>query len=409
MGIQFGLSNSAEIIGNYHLLRITDIQNNEVNWNTVPFTNIKSEQAEDYLLDIGDILFARTGATVGKSYLVSDLPVQSVFASYLIRVKLLEVDSQFIKYFFESKSYWEQITDKSVGIGQPNVNGTKLKEIILPLPPITEQHRIVTAIESAFTLIDEIDRNKTDLQSAVSAAKSKILSLAIRGKLVPQDPNDEPASVLLDRIRAKREALIKSGKIKRDKGDSVVIRSDDNCYYQKLPDGWALVRLEEVCTVNNGFAFNSKDYKINGIPLIRISNIKNGMVDLTDCVFIEKDNLPENDYYVKNGDLLIAMSGATTGKMGVYNFNHPALLNQRIGNIRITFPDILFDKYKNYAMSIFTETIFDAAYGGAQPNISNKAIELLMLPLPPLAEQHRIVVAIQSAFEQLDSIKSMLA
>ena len=157
--IQYGLSNAAEESGNYKFLRITDIQNNRVAWNTVPYTTISDAEAKNFLLEDDDIVFARTGATVGKSYIISGLAEPAVFASYLIRVKTIGVYSLYVKRFFECGFYWEQITDKTVGTGQPNVNGTKLKQLILPIPPLPEQHRIVEAIDVAFKQLDSIAEN----------------------------------------------------------------------------------------------------------------------------------------------------------------------------------------------------------------------------------------------------------
>ena len=125
--ILYGVSESAKETGQYKLLRITDIQNNKVNWETVPFTDYDNNKAQAYLLNDGDILFARTGATVGKSYLVEGLRDSAIYASYLIRVQTSSVIlPAYIKFFFESGFYWEQISLNSVGIGQPNVNGTTL-------------------------------------------------------------------------------------------------------------------------------------------------------------------------------------------------------------------------------------------------------------------------------------------
>ena len=121
--IHYGLSNSAKQSGTHRLLRITDIQDGKVDWDTVPFTTVY--EAENYLLSSGDIVFARTGATVGKSFLIKELPYPAVYASYLIRIRLLDgVLPDYIYQFFSSQCYWEQITDKSVGVGQPNCNGT---------------------------------------------------------------------------------------------------------------------------------------------------------------------------------------------------------------------------------------------------------------------------------------------
>lgn len=262
--IQYGLSNSAEPQGTHRLLRITDIQDGEVDWNAVPFTTVNDPEA--YLLKTGDIVFARTGATVGKSFLITETPYPSVYASYLIRIRLLgSLSPEYIYQFFDSACYWSQITDKSVGVGQPNCNGTSLKELFIPLPPISEQLRIVPTAQALLAYVAKIDAEKKSLLSIIMATKSKILDLAIRGQLIPQDPNDEPASVLLERIRAEKEELIKQGKIKRDKKESVIFRGEDNSYYLNngqttvdinddlpfdIPDSWRWVRLKDVFIIN---------------------------------------------------------------------------------------------------------------------------------------------------------------
>ena len=155
--ILYGVSESAKDSGNYKLLRITDIQNNKVNWKTVPFTDFDDKKALLYLLYDGDILFARTGATVGKSYLVEGISQPSIYASYLIRVQTSNlILPTYIKIFFDSGYYWEQITLNSVGIGQPNVNGTILAGLTIPIPPYQEQIRIVAKIKELFTVLDSI-------------------------------------------------------------------------------------------------------------------------------------------------------------------------------------------------------------------------------------------------------------
>ena len=151
--IQYGLSNSAETTGDYRLLRITDIQGGCVNWDSVPFTS--TEEPEKYLLNRGDIVFARTGATVGKSFLISDLPYDSVYASYLIRIRLISgISANYIYQFFNSHCYWEQVTGKAVGVGQPNCNGTALKELFIPLPPQNEQNRIISVADNLLKIAD---------------------------------------------------------------------------------------------------------------------------------------------------------------------------------------------------------------------------------------------------------------
>ena len=235
--------------------------------------------------------------------------------------------------------------------------------------------------------------------------RQKILDLAIHGKLVPQDPNDEPASVLLERIKAEKERLIKEGKIKRTKKSA---KSSDTPHYQQdvpfeVPSNWVWTTLGSVCNFENGFAFSSDDYKQEGIPLIRISNISDNSIDLDGCVFIQKEI--DDRFVVKNGDLLIALSGATTGKMGVYSNDKVAYLNQRVGNLRIIDTLILCPEYRNIFMYSKTETILKLAYGGAQPNISGSVICSFLFPLPPLEEQQRIVAEVNHWFALIEQIE----
>ena len=386
--ILYGVNESAKICGAYKLLRITDIQEDNVDWDTVPFTNYDESKVGVYLLEENDILFARTGATVGKSYLVKGLCESSIYASYLIRVQTFkEILPQYVKYFFESGFYWEQIERGSVGIGQPNVNGTTLGNLRLPIPPINEQERIVSELKKWIAVITSIEANKNDLQGYIESAKSKILDLALHGKLVPQDPNDEPAVDLLRRINPKFTPC-------------------DNGHYENLPSGWAMCKLSDLCRIENGFAFSSNDYKTQGIPLVRISNIIHNTIDITDCAYIE--GVTDNKFKISKGDLLIAMSGATTGKMGVYPFDETAYLNQRVGNIKILNKSLLSPDYRNTYMQSKVDEILKIAYGGAQPNISASVIGNFDFPLPPYKEQIRIVETVQRIFGQLDVITESL-
>lgn len=165
---------------------------------------------------------------------------------------------------------------------------------------------------------------------------------------------------------------------------------------------WKHVKLEDVCMFDNGYAFKSNDYQTAGVPLIRISNICNDSIDLSDAVYIQGE-YPER-FVVHKGDLLIAMSGATTGKMGIYALEEKAYLNQRVGKIRIIDEQILMPGYRNYFLRNQTEKILDLAYGAAQPNISAKQILDIVVPLPPLAEQQQIVAALEEGFAAIDAI-----
>ena len=171
----------------------------------------------------------------------------------------------------------------------------------------------------------------------------------------------------------------------------------------EVPSGWVWTTLGSVCNFENGFAFSSDDYKQTGVPLIRISNISDNTIDLNGCVFIQKEI--DDRFVVKKGDLLIALSGATTGKMGVYSTDKVAYLNQRVGNLRTIDTSVLCHEYRNIFMNSRAEAILKLAYGGAQPNISGSVICSFSFPLPPLAEQQRIASEVNHWFALIDQIE----
>ena len=333
-----------------------------------------------------DILLAKNGTT-GVAAIVEDERVFDIYVTLAVIRPSNFIDPKFLLYIINSVFCKKQFNDHLTGIGLPNLHLTDIKKTIIPVPPYKEQVKIVDTINRLFKRIDVVDKGRLNTNELISQTKAKILDLAIHGKLVPQDPTDEPASKLLKRINPKAEI------------------TSDNGHYQKLPEGWCECKLSDVCVFDNGYAFNSDNYNDCGIPLIRISNITNtGSIDLSSCVFIK--DVPSNKFIVKSGDLLIAMSGATTGKMGVYLYEENALLNQRVGNLKCT--DAMLQQYRNYYMFAKSDYILKIAYGGAQPNISAKAILDIDVMLPPLKEQHRIVSKIEEIFAQLDAIEASL-
>jgi type I restriction enzyme S subunit len=172
----------------------------------VPYCQIGDKEKQNYLLQDGDLVFARTGATVGKSFLIKgDIP-ESIFASYLIRLRFPKtINDKYVWYYFQSPFYWSQIIDKQVGTGQPNVNGTKLGQLKIVIPPnIENQQAIVSEIESRLSVCDKLEETiQTSLKQA-EILRQSILKKAFSGQLVSQDPNDEPASLLLEKIQAER-------------------------------------------------------------------------------------------------------------------------------------------------------------------------------------------------------------
>ena len=171
----------------------------------------------------------------------------------------------------------------------------------------------------------------------------------------------------------------------------------------EIPEPWFWCKLSDVCNFESGYAFSSDDYKDKGTPLVRISNIQDGLVSLDNCVYIEGDI--DKRFIINNGDLLIAMSGATTGKMGVYQYDCPALLNQRVGNIKVN-TSLLLQKYRDYFMQSQGDLILKLSYGGAQPNVSAKIISDLFIPIPSLNEQEKIVAEIEKWFGFIDEIEN---
>ena len=395
--IQYGLSNSAKQSGTHRLLRITDIQDGKVDWDTVPFTTVY--EAENYLLSSGDIVFARTGATVGKSFLIKELPYPAVYASYLIRIRLLDgVLPDYIYQFFSSQCYWEQITDKSVGVGQPNCNGTSLKELFIPIPPFSEQNRIVPSALSALEYVINIELDKASLLETVTSIKFKILDLAIQGKLVPQNQNDEPASVLLERIRAEKEELIKAGKIKRDKKESVIFKGDDNSYYENIvdiseeipfdiPENWSFARLEDVLVYEQPtpYIVSSTDYK-NDYQTPVLTAGKSFIIGYTNETFGIKTELP-----------VIIFDDFTTDSKYV---DFPFKVKSSAMKILTAKEKLINTKFAYYAMQV----VECDNYNHKRYWISEFSKKLI--PLPPKKEQVEIVNAIEELYKYIEQILS---
>ena len=390
--ILYGVSESAKSEGKYKLLRITDIQDNKVDWETVPFTDFDDNKVSSYILHNGDIVFARTGATVGKSYLIQGLSQKAIYASYLIRIQTFDlILPEYVKLFFESGYYWEQIELSSVGIGQPNVNGTILGYLNIPLPPFAEQKRIVIEIEQWLSLIDQIERGKDDLHSVIIQTKSKILDLAIHGKLVPQDPNDEPAIELLKRINPSFTPC-------------------DNAHYPQLPSGWAYSRLGDICKLKNGYAFKSGLYSTQGVRIIRIANVQDGYIEDDAPQYYDFDEMKGLDsFLLSDGDLLMSLTGNVGRVCFITKKFLPAALNQRVACVRNN--EVPINKeylYHLFQSEKFVKDCKNSGKGVAQQNISTEWLKEYIVPLPPLLEQDRIVTLIKGIYSYLDTIMESL-
>ena len=370
--ILYGVNESAKASGKYKLLRITDIQNNSVNWDSVPYTDFDENKANSYLLNDGDILFARTGATVGKSYLVQGLTEEAIYASYLIRVQTYDVIlPQYVKFYFESGYYWEQIEQESVGVGQPNVNGTILGNLHIPIPPIHEQCRIVSELTKWMGIIDVIEQGKTVLQTVIKQAKSKILDLAIHGKLVSQDPNDEPASELLKRINPDAEITC------------------DNGHYQNLPGSWCVAPMGMLCSLSDG----EKQIGTERINLdVKYLRGERDAKTLTAGKFT-----PANS-------LLILVDGENSGEV----FRTPIEGYQGSTFKRLSIKDDMNTDYVLLVINLHRKILRENKVGSAIPHLNKKLFKEIEVPIPPYKEQQRIVEAINLVFKHLDTIMESL-
>ena len=424
--IQYGYNAPALKSGDVRMVRISDIQNGKVLWESVPYCNIQESEIANYLLLEDDILFARTGGTVGKSFLVTETPYPAIFAGYLIRTRYSKLlYAKYMKFFMESELYWNQLREGTIATAQPNCNGKTLGKMLLPIPPYSEQDRIVRKIEQITTFInkyqdvsEELNRLDNNLNEDF---KKSILQYAIQGKLVPQIDVEEPATILLEKIHAEKLQLLKEGKLKKkDIQDSVIFKDDDNRYYEQIgkeivciddelpfdiPQTWTWVRLGNICEILNGFAFKSNKYVSSGIRIIRITNVQDGYIEDKTPVYYPLQFSEELDkYLLTKGDLLMSLTG-NVGRVGVLPASFlPAALNQRVACIRFYTPEI-----KEYIIWYLQSEIFRkrctlSGKGMAQQNISTEWLKKEYIPLPPLEEQRRIVNVLNRVLKSIEGV-----
>ena len=389
--IHYGYTASAkEDIDEIKLLRITDIQNNKVNWKNVPYCDIDNNKFETYKLENDDILIARTGGTIGKSFIVKNINYNSVFASYLIRVvPLKNINANYLKLFLETPLYWNQLIIKSQGTGQPNVNATSLKELLIPFPPLNEQKRIVKKIDSLFNLVNELENNKQDLLHNISNVRNKALQLAMKGKLVPQDENDEPVSVLLEKIKKEKEQLIKDKKLQKEKPLSEI--TEDEIPYE-LPNNWVWVRLGDLSNYIKAGGDKPKDFseiktKEYNIPVIANGKINNGIIGYT------------NEAKEFNTCITISARG-TIG----YSFIRKDPFCPIVRLIVVCPNKHINFSYLDYAFKYFLAE----GVGTSVKQLTVPMIKPKIIPLPPLEEQNRIVEKLDSIMQLCDELESEL-
>ena len=364
----------------------------------------------------GDILFT-TEAPLGNAAL-ADIEKFSA-GQRLITFQQYGSKNELINYvmlmFILSDFFQQQLCVNKTGSTVAGIKAAILKTLWIPVPPYKEQLRISNTLKSAINLIDSISQNKEILSTSISNTKSKILDLAIRGKLVPQDPNDEPASVLLERIRAEKEELIKQGKIKRDKKESVIFRGDDNSYYENLPHNWQVTSLREITTpltLNDGdWILSQNMVNIGEVKLLQLGSIGNMIYLDKGFKYLTIDTFNELCCTeIFSGYLLI--NRIINDKMCC------CIVPQINGKIITTVDtcwiaptetsyDIKFLMYQ-LASPNFQNIVLSKTSGTTRRRISKSNLIDLPLFLPPLDEQRRIVEAIEKIFIKLDEIVSQV-
>ena len=420
LSIQYGYNAPALERGGIKMVRISDIHDNVVQWENVPFCNIEACDIDTYLLKENDILFARTGGTVGKSFLVQSVPETAIYAGYLIRTRYSqELCPQYLKVFMESQLYWEQLKSGTIATAQPNCNGKTLGRMLLPIPPKAEQSRLVQKLTSLTPLFQRYAKAQQDLdnlnESIDDKLKKSILQEAIKGKLVPQIPEEGTAQELLEQIRQEKQQLVKEGKLKKSAlSDSVIFKGDDNKYFEKIgnevrciddeipydiPSTWMWCRFGDIVKTITGKTPERgiQKYWSNGIyNWVSIADmLPNGIVNTT------KERISQvaaNECFrniSKKGSLIMSFK-LTVGRTSILGID--AYHNEAIITI-LPFVDKDYT-FRDYLLNILpiiaiTGNSKDAIKG---KTLNSKSIASLLIPLPPLDEQQRIIKRVQELF-----------
>ena len=425
LSIQYGYNAPALERGDIKMVRISDIHDNVVQWENVPFCNIEAYDIDTYLLKENDILFARTGGTVGKSFLVQSVPEPAIYAGYLIRTRYSkELCPQYLKSFMESRLYWEQLKSGTIATAQPNCNGKTLGRMLLPIPPKAEQSRLVQKLASFTPIFQRYAKTQQDLdnlnESIDDKLKKSILQEAIQGRLVPQITEEGTAQELLEQIKLEKLQLIKEGKLKKSAlVDSVIYKGDDNKYWEKygteticvndeipfeIPATWIWVRLDNICSyIQRG---KSPKYSpIKKYPVIAQKCNQWAGFCIDKAQFIDPNSLPSysEERLLQDGDLMWNSTGlGTLGRMAIYqsalNPYELAVADSHVTVIRPLKEHILSQYLYYYFASDTVQSVIEDKSDGStkQKELSTTTVKNYLVPIPPYREQQRIVEKIKT-------------
>lgn len=366
----------------------------------------KYETMKGFTVHPGDIIVSCAG-TIGETYLLPhDAPI-GIINQALMRAKLF-LDS-IIPYWLLHFSYILLIENKLRGKGSAIKNIPPfeiLKAMPVPLPPLAEQKRIVAKIEELLPKVEAYGKAQESLdklnEELPEKLKKSILQEAIEGRLVPQDPNDEPASVLLDKIRKEKARLVKEGKLKKKDLEETPISEDEIPF--KIPESWEWTRVGNIYKTTSGGTPEKghPEYYDGNIPWVKVGDLTNLYIDQTEDK-ITQEGLDHSSakIFPKDTILLAMYCNDAIGKSSIITI--PMTTNQAICGL---YPNsYLVKEYVYYAIQSNRKRLQELSAGGAQKNINQKIVNNLMIPLPPLAEQHRIVAKIEQLMKEIDKLK----
>ena len=385
--LMYGTSEKSSRLGKIPVLRMGNInREGGLDWKDLVYSN-NEEDIEKFNLLHNDLLFNRTNSSewVGKTAIYKgERP--AIYAGYIIRLRTIFVNADYINFVMNSQYHRNWCNDvKTDAVNQSNINAQKLSVFRVPLPPIEEQKRIVKEIKRWLSLIKVIKSGKENLQESIKQTKSKVLDLAIHGKLVPQDPNDESAIELLKRINPKAEITC------------------DNPQYGKLPKGWCLIQGKYLYKPMK--STKPKGSFFNYIDIDSIDNAKQSI----DCVKVVKtENAPSRaSRHTQKGDIVFSMVRPYLKNIAIVPDNDCIAST---GFYVCSPSNVEISKYCYYVMiSDYTVSgLNQFMKGDNSPSINKSDIDNWLFPLPPLTEQHRIVAKIEELFAQLDKIEASL-
>jgi len=409
-----------------------------LNDGTINYTDdVKMISEEDFLRlsrkalpQKNDIIYSRIGACLGKARVVTK-DIRFIVSYSCCTIRPVIIDSTFLASILDGDFVLNQAKEGTQSVGVPDLGMASIKQFLIPIPPLIEQQRIDGRLQYALNIVQQISTERDDLSLAVAQAKSKILDLAIRGKLVPQNPDDEPASVLLERIRGEKEDRIRQGKIKRDKKESIIFRGEDNSYYEKIgsvvicideevpfeiPDTWEWMRLESCCIKEIRRGKSPKYIDESGtLVFAQKCNTKYSGIDVGLALFLDESTLGRypDDEYMHDGDVIINSTGTgTLGRVGIYHAtdNHrglPIVPDSHVTVIRATHSIQAFYMYA--AMKANQSELEKKGEGSTnQKELKPLTLKEMLIPIPPYSEQERITSTITAAFSTITAIEKSL-